>query len=83
MLLFAWLADITLQLGIAHWIGGRTDLPPSIGDALGQLLHGNIEKVLISAFLWLPYLILSDRVNVTFRQRVRLPRAKRATLATL
>lgn len=78
MLLFAWMADITLQLGIASWIGGRADLPPSIGAALGHLLHGNIQKVLVSVFLWLPYLILSERVNVTFRQRVRVPRAARA-----
>lgn len=78
MLIFAWVADITMQLGIASWVGVRADLPPSIGGALSQLLHGNIEKVLISAFLWLPYLILSERVNITFRQRVRVPRAKRA-----
>lgn len=72
MLLFAWVADITLQLGIASWVGGRADLPMSVGTALSQLLHGNIEKVLVSAFLWLPYLILSERVNITFRQRVRV-----------
>jgi hypothetical protein len=34
------------------------------------LLEGNVKKVLISAGLWLPYLLLSRRVNVTFRHRV-------------
>jgi hypothetical protein len=34
------------------------------------MLEGNLKKVLISAAIWLPYLILSDRVNVTYRQRI-------------
>jgi hypothetical protein len=42
-----------------------------LGLATVALVHGNIAKVLISAFVWLPYLILSDRVNITYRQRVR------------
>jgi hypothetical protein len=71
MLLFAWGADIALQLGIAATVGQAPGLPASVGAALLNLLHGNIEKVLVSAFVWLPYLILSDRVNVTFRQRIR------------
>lgn len=71
MMLFAWIADITLQLGIAGTVSTTPGLPAPVAGALEQLLHGNIQKVLISAFVWLPYLILSDRVNVTFRQRVR------------
>jgi hypothetical protein len=42
-----------------------------VAGALQSLLSGNIDKVMISAALWLPYLILSERVNVTFRHRVR------------
>ena len=38
--------------------------------ALGDILDGNIKKVLISVGLWLPYLLLSTRVNVTYRHRV-------------
>jgi len=30
----------------------------------------NVEKVLISICVWLPYLLLSKRVNVTYRHRV-------------
>jgi hypothetical protein len=29
-----------------------------------------VKKVLISMGLWLPYLLLSKRVNLTYRQRV-------------
>jgi hypothetical protein len=71
MLLFAWAVDLALQFAIARHVAGLHDLPVQVADALQVLLHGNLEKVLISAFVWLPYLILSDRVNVTFRQRVR------------
>ncbi|MEO7914095.1 MAG: DUF2569 domain-containing protein [Novosphingobium sp.] len=69
MLLFAWGLDICSQLIIASHIGGMRDLPVSVALPLRQLLEGNIHKVLISAFVWLPYLILSERVNVTYRQR--------------
>ena len=44
--------------------------------ALGSLLSGNVTKVLISAAIWLPYLILSERVNLTYR--LRLPSDKQA-----
>jgi hypothetical protein len=71
MLLFAWGMDLVMQLTIAHCLAVRNDLPASVARALEYLLVGNLKKVLISAFVWLPYLILSDRVNITFRQRVR------------
>lgn len=71
MLLFAWLADIALQFAIANYASG-SDLPVPVIGALQSLIEGNIQKVMISAFVWLPYLILSDRVNLTFRQRIRL-----------
>lgn len=71
MLGFAWLLDILIQLLIAERIGKMPDIPPSVAFPLGDLLHGNIVKVLISAFVWLPYLILSERVNVTYRHRTR------------
>ena len=46
------------------------DLPPAVASALHTLLEGNVKKVLISMALWLPYLLLSTRVNVTYRLRV-------------
>ena len=64
-----WVLDIVTQLGIARIVAG-TDLPHPVAGALQTLLLGNVKKVLISICLWLPYLLLSTRVNVTFRQRV-------------
>ena len=49
---------------------GAGDLPPKVADALQALLQGNVKKVFISVCLWLPYLLMSKRVNVTFRHRV-------------
>jgi hypothetical protein len=66
-LLLVWLVDITAQVLIAQSVEG--DLPAGVAGALSGLLQGNIMKVLISMGLWLPYLILSTRVNVTFRRR--------------
>lgn len=72
MMLFAWVADIAMQFVIARHVAAVPGLPSVVAAPLQNLLHGNIEKVLISAFVWLPYLILSERVNVTFRRRVRV-----------
>lgn len=69
-LLFAiWLVDLAMQLLIARAAAG-TGLPPDVAASLSGLLEGNVKKVLISAALWLPYLILSKRVNVTYRKRL-------------
>ena len=35
-----------------------------------RLLPDGVRSVLISVGLWLPYLLLSRRVNVTYRSRV-------------
>lgn len=70
MLVCAWILDITLQVSIAHVLGG-TDLPGMLVDPLVGYLDGNVKKVLISVGLWLPYLLLSDQVNLLFRHRVR------------
>ncbi len=70
MLAFAWALDIGLQLTIAKQVAAIPDLPPQVAYALQDLLSGNIKKVVISAAIWLPYLLLSNRVNITFRQRI-------------
>lgn len=69
-LLLVWMMDLMAQLGIAKLVATTPGTPAAVERALFQLLDGNLHKVLISAAIWLPYLILSDRVNVTYRQRV-------------
>jgi len=65
-----WGMDIAMQLVAAKVIGGAPGLPVSVAAPLQDLLQGNITKVLISIGVWLPYLLLSRRVNVTYRRRV-------------
>jgi hypothetical protein len=65
-----WGLDILMQLVIASVMGRVADLPGEVAFALEQLLQGNLQKVLISVALWAPYLLLSKRVNVTFRHRI-------------
>jgi hypothetical protein len=70
LLVAIWIGDLAMQLVTANLATGSGDLPPAVASALHSLLEGNVKKVLISAGLWLPYLLLSRRVNVTFRHRV-------------
>lgn len=70
-LLLVWGVDILAQLGIAQVVAGTQGLPATVATSLQALLDGNLKKVLISVTLWLPYLLVSDRVNLTYRQRVR------------
>jgi hypothetical protein len=69
LLLTVWLGDLAMQLAIAEMVSS-TDLPTAVAGALKTLLIGNEKKVLISMALWLPYLLLSTRVNVTYRHRL-------------
>lgn len=69
-LLLVWMVDVAMQLAIAEGMAATPDLPVEVGHALGALLTGNLKKVLISVALWLPYLLLSRRVNLTYRGRV-------------
>ena len=70
LLVAIWALDLTMQLITASLVAGSPGLPPSVASALHTLLDGNVKKVLISVGLWLPYLLLSARVNVTYRSRV-------------
>ena len=65
-----WIADIAMQVATAQLVARAPGLPEPVGVALHGLLEGNVKKVIISVALWLPYLLLSKRVNVTFRHRV-------------
>ena len=69
-LVMVWGVDLLAQLGIAKLAAGIDDVPHVVDAALLDMLTGNVKKVLISAAIWLPYLLLSDRVNLTFRHRV-------------
>ncbi len=72
MLVFVWALDIAVQVLIAAKLGTIGGLPMPVAKSLEQLIDGNIQKVLISMLVWLPYLILSERVNITYRQRRRI-----------
>ena len=65
-----WMIDLAMQLGIAGAVARTDGLPPTVADALHTLLDGTVKKVMVSVILWLPYLLMSKRVNVTFRHRV-------------
>lgn len=70
LLVAIWTLDLTLQFATARIVDATPGLPQAVGTALDDLLDGNVQKVLISILLWAPYLLLSKRVNVTFRRRV-------------
>lgn len=72
MMLLTWGLDMTMQLGIATTMAATPDLPAEVAQALQPFVIGNLQKVLISVTLWLPYLLVSRRVNLTFRHRVRV-----------
>lgn len=69
-LAMVWTIDLLAQLGIAQLVARIDHVPHGVEMALADLLTGNVKKVLISAALWLPYLLLSERVNITFRNRI-------------
>lgn len=70
LLVAIWIGDVSMQLFTAKLVTAAGDLPPAVATALHHVLEGNVKKVLISAALWLPYLMLSTRVNVTYRHRI-------------
>ena len=72
MLGYTWLCDLLMQLAIARHAMSFNGLPAEVSGPLQVFLAGNIKKVLISVVIWVPYLLISNRVNVTFRHRVRL-----------
>lgn len=70
LLIAIWGADLLMQLVTARLVAEAGGVPPAVANALLHVLDGNVKKVLISAALWLPYLLLSKRVNATYRQRI-------------
>jgi hypothetical protein len=70
LLVAIWMGDLAMQLVTAKLVVAAGPLPSGVSTALHTVLEGNVKKPLISAALWLPYLLLSKRVNVTYRHRV-------------
>jgi hypothetical protein len=70
MLLFVWLTDMVMQIMIANQISQIGSLPANVVEPLVSLLEGNLQKVAISIAVWMPFMLLSDRVNVTYRWRL-------------
>ena len=77
MLCYTWLCDLLMQLAIARHTVGAGGLPPEVASALQPYLLVNVKKILISVVIWLPYLILSKRINLTFRLRIRFDEVAR------
>lgn len=69
MLLLAWGVDVASQILIAQYVSGAPHLPAEVAAAIAPLLESNLKKAFISIVIWMPYLILSERVNVTYRWR--------------
>lgn len=65
-----WIGDLGMQVLTAKLVVAAGPLPHAVSQALDTMLEGNVKKVLISVGLWLPYLLLSKRVNVTYRHRI-------------
>jgi hypothetical protein len=70
LLVAIWIGDLAMQLVTARLVAEAGGVPPAVANALLHVLDGNVKKVLISVALWLPYLLLSKRVNVTYRNRL-------------
>ncbi len=70
LLASVWVIDLAVQAAIAAAAMVEPGLPAPVSAALDGLLRANVLKALVSIALWLPYLLLSKRVNVTFRHRL-------------
>jgi len=70
LLVATWTLDLASQVTIAEAVARTPGLPTNVAASLLQFLDGNVHKVLISVALWLPYVLMSRRVNITYRLRV-------------
>lgn len=71
-LVMAWMIDIALQAMIAVQVGQAPGIPTYLLEPMSALLAMNLKKVAISISIWLPYLLISDNLNLLLRKRVRL-----------
>ncbi|WP_152569546.1 MULTISPECIES: hypothetical protein [Sphingomonas] len=66
LLASAWAIDLAMQVIMTGAARGMM-LPPEVAAAFTLLLHGNLTRVLVSLAIWMPYLLLSRRVAITYR----------------
>ncbi|MCW1381593.1 DUF2569 domain-containing protein [Novosphingobium sp. KCTC 2891] len=71
MLVGAWLLDVAMQ-GLIALYAGHHGLPSPLVEPMTAMLVTNVRKVAISAAIWLPYLLISDAVNLRCRRRIRV-----------
>lgn len=71
-LVMAWMIDIALQAMIAVQVGQAPGIRTYLLEPMSALLAMNLKKVAISISIWLPYLLISDNLNLLLRKRVRL-----------
>lgn len=76
MLIITWCYDLFMQFAIAKTIVSAGPVPEIVAGPFTTLLMDNVYKILISVTIWLPYLILSTRINATFRGRIRVRHGK-------
>jgi hypothetical protein len=74
LLLVVWSADMMSQMAMANAVSAVAGLPLTVAESMSLLLQGNLQKVMISIIIWTPYLLLSSRVNLTYRMRVQAAR---------
>ncbi len=72
MLVVTWCYDLLMQFAIAKYVASAGAVPAIVAGPFADMLTGNVRRVLISMTIWLPYLMVSARVNTTFRARVRV-----------
>jgi hypothetical protein len=65
-----WLLDLGVQFAIGNAISVMPHVPAAVQTGLATLLSGNVQKVMISMAIWIPYLLMSPRVNLTYRHRI-------------
>lgn len=71
-LVAAWMIDLALQAMIAVQVGNAPGIPAFLLEPMHALLGTNVKKVAISMSIWVPYLLISDNLNLILRKRVRL-----------
>lgn len=70
LLAMVWVIDLSVQGLIAGMAALEPGLPPSVAAALDGLLRANVYKAIAGIAIWLPYLLLSKRANITYRHRL-------------